>query len=787
MKTKKVLALVVLAAFLISIVPFAAFGAVGDVDVYNSAVEVTEDGNSAVSGTIDGDSDGNEMEVTLVNAKDGGTIYVAASRPDATTFFYEKGDKWIKITDKVASTDSYVINIDTMAIPVTTGSTTKVLNLKVVSTASGTTQIVFGLTATAADSHALSKEWASGSGDNLSRIIDGKHPIEFAAAKAGEIILSVKDFSAADLENVTKQKPANNVDAYTVVANVTTDGGVPVSGKDVTFSITSGTGASLAATRATTNASGKAEVKVYSSKAGTIEVLARVSGLAEQKSTDANGDPRTRTDKIKLTFRSTGIVSVKPESDDNQKVARESDGFKAFRFSSYDAAGTRMDFIKLLNLDTSVTGWSANSREDATDYMKDDVDMKATIVTKPSSSNLKDGDIEFRVHSSGNMEFLVPHDKLNRDGDYEVRVYLVNGVGVSYKFNVKDQGDITKMILSYGSKSYSAGTVMPQPDVKYQDAEGYETSKGLDMTSNSNLKLSISDASFMDGKMDDRTGQFKLKEDKSGVVKMTLVDTEKNLVATQDITIEKAASYLKLTPQSVGSVGGEVTVKIELVDVDGKLAASGVDAESANASVIAKPEGAIASASSVDTADFKKGLASVKVSSNVEGDVTLQVIIVEKEGDVPNSTDKFGGRTYTGAATVSFGKASAGGGQLIFIIGAPSFVSGNQVHAAESPSFIENGRTFLGVRDMGTSIGATVEWDQASQTASLSKDGITVKVTVGASKIAVTKNGVTSEIEIDAPAQNKNGRVYLPFRAVLEAFNYTVTYDQATNSIVCAL
>ena len=110
-------------------------------------------------------------------------------------------------------------------------------------------------------------------------------------------------------------------------------------------------------------------------------------------------------------------------------------------------------------------------------------------------------------------------------------------------------------------------------------------------------------------------------------------------------------------------------------------------------------------------------------------------------------------------------------------------LDGSNAVAAESPAFIENGRTFLGVRDMGNAIGAVIAWDQPTQTATLSKDGIVVKVVVGANSISVTKDSVTSEIAIDAPAQNKDGRVYLPFRAVLEAFGYTVTWDQATLSV----
>ena len=88
---------------------------------------------------------------------------------------------------------------------------------------------------------------------------------------------------------------------------------------------------------------------------------------------------------------------------------------------------------------------------------------------------------------------------------------------------------------------------------------------------------------------------------------------------------------------------------------------------------------------------------------------------------------------------------------------------------------------------MGMAMGIigdeNIVWDAATQTAKLIKDGITVEVTVGASVIKVTKNGVTTETAIDAPAQNKNNRVYLPFRAVFEAFGYSVEY--ANGTITC--
>jgi hypothetical protein len=795
LKTKKVLALVVLAAMLVSIMPMMAFG---DISIYSSTVVPPEGSESATAAIYvsDGTKDGTVFEVVLVKGAEAtlnsANLYMASSRGSVDKFFWSNDDDgpWYLITGittgtsfantgdgSSTATGSVTLGMSTIAA---TGLTSKTVYIKVQSATAGRPDIVFGTDYGSIGSDSVVGYARGLSFDGTIRAQDAiigrqRYPIEFTAAEPDAITLEASGGGVG--------KPANGVDTYTLTAFVTV-GGVPASGKDVTFSIKSGVGATLTATKATTNAAGKAEVKIYGTRAAAIVVNAKVKTNVEADTT--------------VNFGTTGVVNLRSESSSGSKVARTGSGTKRFTFSAYDASGSRMDYLSILS--AAVRG--NNGYMDR--YFKDTLTagdltaigvtslsgpgLKAVVVTKPSGANLKDADLTFSINSAGNPRLDVPVDKLSKDGDYEVKAYLPNGVTVSWTFSAKEQGDVTSIGLSYGSKSYSAGTVLPQPEVEWSDAEGYETSEDLDMTTNSNLKLSISDASFMDGKMNATTGAFKLKDDKSGVITMTVVDTNKNLVGTQVLNIEKAASYLKLTPQSVGAVGGEVTVDIELVDVDGKLAATGIEANTHSANVIAKPEGAIASASTVDVSDFKQGEANVKVSSNVAGDVTLQVIIVEKvmdNGTATDASDDYGGRTYTGAATISFGATSGGGGQIIFIIGSPTFVTGNTPHLSESPAFVDNGRTFLGVRDIGTAIGAVIEWDQDSQTATLSKDLSVVKVTVGASAITLTKSGVTSEVPIDAPAQNKDGRVYLPFRAVLEAFGYEVSWDQATQSIVC--
>jgi len=156
----------------------------------------------------------------------------------------------------------------------------------------------------------------------------------------------------------------------------------------------------------------------------------------------------------------------------------------------------------------------------------------------------------------------------------------------------------------------------------------------------------------------------------------------------------------------------------------------------------------------------------------MEGPITLQVIYTEARSSLSIPTGEtiyHGGRTFTGTGTVNFGAEIAGAhGQLVFIIGAPSFMSGGTVMPSLSPAFIDGDRTFLGVRDMGNAVGAEINFDVESGTATLLKDGVLVSVTAGANEIVVTRAGVNQPVAIDAPARIVDGRMYLPARFVLQ-------------------
>ena len=67
-----------------------------------------------------------------------------------------------------------------------------------------------------------------------------------------------------------------------------------------------------------------------------------------------------------------------------------------------------------------------------------------------------------------------------------------------------------------------------------------------------------------------------------------------------------------------------------------------------------------------------------------------------------------------------------------------AFVNGKEI-ALDAPAFIENSRTYMPVRFVAENLGATVEWDGATSTATLTKEGIFSN----SSSTSTTVNGIT--------------------------------------------
>ena len=108
-----------------------------------------------------------------------------------------------------------------------------------------------------------------------------------------------------------------------------------------------------------------------------------------------------------------------------------------------------------------------------------------------------------------------------------------------------------------------------------------------------------------------------------------------------------------------------------------------------------------------------------------------------------------------------------------------SVLINNNIIAFDYPAIVVNGRTLVPLRGIFEAIGATVDWDNNTQTATGKLDSTTVSISIG-SKV-LYKNGVP--VELDVPAQLISGYTMVPVRAVAEAFDADVEWDGDSNTV----
>ena len=464
---KKVLALVVLAAMLVSILPFAAFAAT----TYAADAALSRMLVSTATAEADGE-DAVEIDIQLMD-------YNAEGKPEAVT-----SQAYLYIYSTRGTADKiYVDGKDVIAAETNFGGNQGVTKVTVQPDDNGwftlqVTSIVPGsnsrLYVSTSDTASDVVSYVNG---DMSAITAGIiTDLDADTSYASYAFTAVEEYNIA-FSGFDSSVPANGAKYQEITVTVTTkESNMPVNGEDVTFSINK-TGAVLSVTDATTDAKGQAKVKITATRPGTYELTAKVGNKSENKKT---------TDVI---FDAATINSVKMVGDDNQKIALD-ESEVTLKYAFYDANGNRIRLTTatLKDYDDDKHQFEEGSVLDGVTLM---------TMTKPSGAEISDNisvdQFDYKVNNSGNLEIEIQRDAIDKEGDYEIRLALVNGASVTYKFNVKEQGDITGMTISYDTTSLAAetGAKTDVPSVKLLDAEGY----GKSVDSSDGIKFSIDNAS----------------------------------------------------------------------------------------------------------------------------------------------------------------------------------------------------------------------------------------------------------------------------------------------------
>ena len=114
--------------------------------------------------------------------------------------------------------------------------------------------------------------------------------------------------------------------------------------------------------------------------------------------------------------------------------------------------------------------------------------------------------------------------------------------------------------------------------------------------------------------------------------------------------------------------------------------------------------------------------------------------------------------------------------RIELIVGNRTAVVDGRFAQLDAAPYIKNGRTFLPVRFVAESLGASVAWDAATSTATLSSEEGVIVVRTHDKMMLVNGN----RVEMDAAPEIANNRMMLPIRPIAELLNCTVDWNKNT-------
>ena len=105
-------------------------------------------------------------------------------------------------------------------------------------------------------------------------------------------------------------------------------------------------------------------------------------------------------------------------------------------------------------------------------------------------------------------------------------------------------------------------------------------------------------------------------------------------------------------------------------------------------------------------------------------------------------------------------------------------IDGEKLELDVPPQLVEQ-RTLVPLRAIFEKLGATVEWDQATQTATATKGTDVVQITIDSTTAYVNGQAQT----LDVPAMAIDGRTLVPVRFVSESLQADVQWIQETQTV----
>lgn len=749
---KKVVAMVTLAMFVMTLLPMAAFAAVpnSDIDADKSSVKITNEAGNEVE-----TADINETLNLEVVARDLKGDNVDPANSLVVWAENEAGD----VVSNVAFTACAMGKLDqgVMGIDEGLGAAFKTVKF----TKAGKYSIHAGVlnVAGAASTTVYNK-------DDVTEFVDAP-VVEVAASEAKTI-----DFANVDSVDHDKDEAVvaldetkfdfNGTAVYTVTGTLKDELGRAMKGVEVALS-SNKDALALEDTTVTTDGAGRFKIKFTMSEKTNATITVEAAGLEYTLYVNAAD---STTENI-TTVEEGGYVQATNDS----KWANDRYFNDAVQFEITDKNGNVLEGAEAIKGEPA----TETAGQGHANYLKiEEQPDNSTLVPADLSLVWNDGAYTLKLNGKDNA---VAGSKKLVAGDYTVKVALKSGDNAVASFKVAKFGDVEDVVVDTYAKtknSDASNYVQVDDEIALGDDLGlkakYVDENGLKIAAN-NVILGA-DGKAIAAEYGNRFGngyyEYALQANTVAneallgtVIKVTAFDqTEKKLVEKELTVVDAYDTYSLAFDATEGEINKDNKVGVTVVDKDDNVA------KKVNGDVyayVAKQSNEDAKVSvDVKGVEAKKGEFNIKVSSNK---ATTADIVVGVKAD--------NGAIYAGTLTYTFGEESIPAGtSVVMTLGSTEMIVNNQlVDMKDAAPFAQDNRTFVPFRALGEALGATVDYDQTAKTVTYKLGSSEIVMTLGSKDYTV--NGVKKTMDV-APFA-KDNRTYVPVRFVGEGLGFTVT------------
>lgn len=422
------------------------------------------------------------------------------------------------------------------------------------------------------------------------------------------------------------------------------------------------------------------------------------------------------------------------------------------------------------------------------DYLKVD--------SKPDGSKLTANDL-ILVDNNDSYTLQYVGDDAARDlipGEYTVTVSLLNGEYATAKMTFAKYGTTQSVVLDMTAAPFAGdGDAVQNEDITDQVKLGRTVTVLARYVDENGVKIDVQDATYgFDGKAVENDifglglalNQFRTRADQifneslfGTTITVTAFDSNKKEIASQELTVVDAYTENSLEfDKTTGAVDTNNNVTVSVVDANGKVVPvtgvldAYVDAQSnADAEVTVKV-----------AKDMTNG-ADGKLILNSDKDTTADIVVSVKASNAGNA----GNAQYVGTLHYTFGDVAGAGTSVVMTIDSKSILVNNEMDTLDVAPYVKDSRTYVPLRALAQSFGAEVNWDEKTGEITVDGNGTKVVLEVGKTTYTVNDNEKTMDVapELDSAA----GRTLVPVRFVAEALGYTVTAiygaDGTTSSV----